>query len=298
MNYKSIVIIALALCLVACVPVSAMWNNGNWVSADHNTKCDSTSFDPQTGVTSCYKDINPAKQSFEFESERAFGGIAVGSIRAGYSTLSNTITVRNVLQPENLTPMVIDVLPDATFRIPKDGDGVLAPGNYTATLDNFNLPDETVEFTIAANQQEPTRISFIGQAVSSEPAKIISEPTVCPTHDCKGKFVLVDIAGIFAMNIHKTSGFYFDNAQNPGGIFDATTNTRINTIADPAYGQVKDVFILYSETTGTGTNKHTTFNIRKYEEYEHISFGSNVKIWGAVYGERTCVRENQPRLPS
>jgi hypothetical protein len=165
MNYKSLVIIALALCLIACVPVSATWNNGNWVSEEKNAKCDQVKFDPKTGVTSCYHDINPA--TILSESEQGLGGHAVGSVRAGYSTLSDTITVRNVLQPENSTPMTINVNPDATFEIPGSDNGVLAPGEYEATLDNFNLPDETVKFTISANQQGPTRIAFLGQAVSA-----------------------------------------------------------------------------------------------------------------------------------
>jgi hypothetical protein len=152
-----------------------MWNNGNWVSEEKNAKCDQVKFDPKTGVTSCYKDNNPVNEIKA--SNEGNGGIAVGSIRAGYSTLSNTIYVRNVLQPENTTPMVIAVKADATFRIPKEDEGVLAPGEYEATLDNFNLPDETVRFTIAANQQGPTYIAFIGQAVSSEPAEVFPLPT-------------------------------------------------------------------------------------------------------------------------
>jgi hypothetical protein len=165
MNYKSLVIVALAVCLVACVPVSAMWNNGNWVSDDRNNNCDQIKFDPKTGVTSCYRDANPAIQIAA--SNEGNGGVAVGSIRAGYSTLSNTIEVKNVLQNQSEPGMIIKVNADATFRIPEPDHGVLAPGNYTATLDNFNLPDETVYFTIAANQQEPTRFSFNGQAASS-----------------------------------------------------------------------------------------------------------------------------------
>lgn len=167
MNYKTLTLIALvSLCLCIAVPASAMWNNGNWVPDNANDGYQ-VHFEPQTGVTSKYKDINPVNEIKA--SNEGNGGIAIGSVRAGYSTLSQTIYVRNVLQPENSSSMVITVNPDATFRIPEPDKGVLAPGNYSATLDNFNLPDETVRFTIAANQQEPTRISFLGQAVSSVP---------------------------------------------------------------------------------------------------------------------------------
>lgn len=181
MNYKPLTLIALAaLCLCLAVPVMAapVWSAGNYVTDGRYDSCDSVQYNPQTDVYSCYRDINPAK--LIAASNEGNGGIAVGSIRAGYSTLSDTIYVRNVLQDVNGTPMIIKVNADATFRIPEPDKGVLAPGNYTATLDNFNLPDETVYFTIAANQQEPTLIGDLnGQAVSSLPAKIESTPVPC-----------------------------------------------------------------------------------------------------------------------
>jgi hypothetical protein len=65
---------------------------------------------------------------------------------------------------------------NATKDIPVNSDGItqiegLAPGEYSLTLNNFNLPDETKRFTIAAGQMGPTYVEFIGQAFGS--------PSVC-----------------------------------------------------------------------------------------------------------------------
>lgn len=171
MTNLKLTIIALALCLCIAVPASAMWNNGNWIP-DNSNDGYNVHFDPKTGVTSKYRDNNPVLEIKA--SENGNGGIAEGSIRAGYSTLSDTIYVRNVLQDKNTSPMVIKVNPDAKFRIPEPGNGVLAPGRYAATLDNYDISDETVEFDIAANQQGPTYIAFNGQAASASTTHIRS----------------------------------------------------------------------------------------------------------------------------
>ena len=164
MNYKNVILIALALCLCfAVAPAAALWNGENWVAEDHNAGCDKVAFDSQTGNTNCYTSVDPA---IALKNDiNQYGGRVVGNVRAGYPTLSKTISIVNVLAP-NDTPMIVDVQPDGNFNIPANGDGVLSPGNYTATLDNFNLPDETVAFNIVAGQMEPTRITFIGQASS------------------------------------------------------------------------------------------------------------------------------------
>ena len=51
MNYKSIILIALALCLCVAMPVSAVWQNGNWIE---DTKAPDVNYNSVTGVSSKY----------------------------------------------------------------------------------------------------------------------------------------------------------------------------------------------------------------------------------------------------
>jgi len=287
METKNITIkiaIALVVITMLAVPVSALWNNGNWVAEDHNQNCDAVKFDPKTGVMSCYRDNNPIKQINA--SNEGSGGVAVGSVRAGYSTLSQTIAVRNILQDKNVSSMNIDVLPDATFRIPVEG--VLAPGEYEATLDNFDLPDETVRFTIAANQQGPTRIVFLGQAVSgtetmeSSPEPVCKVKIISVLYGCGGYCGKCDEPGtqVESRSFHKNrciwatdnvreavsagyTTFLFNNAENPGGIFDVTTTNLLSQIVDPSPGDVKNVRIIYNGCDG---KKHSVVT----DEYQTI----------------------------
>lgn len=55
--------------------------------------------------------------------------------------------------------------------------------------------------------------------------------------------------------------FLFDNAQNPGGIFDATGSTLLSEINDPAFGYEKDVTINYEN--GCGITK--TIKTKEYK---------------------------------
>jgi hypothetical protein len=99
MNYKSLILIALALCLcVVAAPVAAMWNNGNWVSDDKNAGCDSVVYDHQTGTTSCYK-AQSAETEFR-NSPDSMQGVLKGSVRCGYNTLTQEIGIRNDANPD------------------------------------------------------------------------------------------------------------------------------------------------------------------------------------------------------
>ncbi len=60
------------------------------------------------------------------------------------------------------------------------------------------------------------------------------------------------------------TSFLFDNAHNPGGIFDVTTTDLLSTITDPAPGIVKHVSITYKDCSG---NEQTI----EAEEYEVIN---------------------------
>lgn len=252
MNYKSLIITALVLVAVLAVPVSAaVWSAGNYVQDEKFKDCDSVQYNPKSDVYSCYRDINPVKEIAA--SNEGNGGVAVGSIRVGYPTLSPTIYVRNVLQPENSSSMVIPVNQDGTFRIPEPDKGVLAPGEYTATLDNFNLPDETVHFTIAAGQQGPTLIGDLnGQAVSSISPKVVSQKPKPKVTICTATYYpdlsKRPISGHVALNWRNHFG-----VANVKGAVTALVNSGNNPFVvsngnlggDPAYGWYKKLTVSY-----------------------------------------------------
>ena len=60
------------------------------------------------------------------------------------------------------------------------------------------------------------------------------------------------------------TSFLFNNAENPGGIFDITTTTLLSEIPDPAYGIVKSVSITYNDCSGN--EQHVSA-----EEYQVIT---------------------------
>jgi len=51
MNYKNLILIALALCMCVAAPVAAVWQNGNWIADD---EAPDVQFDSVTGVSSKY----------------------------------------------------------------------------------------------------------------------------------------------------------------------------------------------------------------------------------------------------
>ena len=161
MNCKYLITIALALCLCfAVAPVTAIWNGENWVAADHNAGCDKVAFDSQTGNTNCYRDVNPAialQNSIDTHQ-----GTVKFIVRAGYSTLSPSVSISNDLSTDPNETVSVDILPDGEVEYQ------LAAGNYTAILDNFNLPDETAHFVIVPGQE--SFVPFVGQAASPAPS--------------------------------------------------------------------------------------------------------------------------------
>jgi len=55
MNYKTLILIALALCMCVAAPVAAVWQNGNWIADD---EAPDAQFDSVTGVSSKYVPID------------------------------------------------------------------------------------------------------------------------------------------------------------------------------------------------------------------------------------------------
>lgn len=259
-NAMFIAVGILCLCF-AVAPAAAVWNNGNWVSQDTLDKY-RVVHDPATGVDSKYRDVNPA---IALSSDPyTVGGKAYGSVRAGYSTLSPEITVTNDLFPDSNQTMVILVQPDGKFEIPAWNEGVLSPGNYTAVLDNFNLPDETVHFQINAGKD--TRFAFIGQAASSAP-KVEATPTVKPTEKIHivsavygATWITYTTSG--KHQIPHTNGQYVDvrselqqlvNGGDTSFTFDVATihgltkGDSVSIGADPDQGIVKNAIVTYTD---------------------------------------------------
>lgn len=162
MNYNSLTIIALALCLcIVAAPVAAegMWNGDNWVDSHHNDKCTKVVFNPQTGNTNCYNE-NVGSLADIKADPNTYSGRADVIIKVHSNALNPVMYLANNLTP-NITE-TISVNNDGLNTIPN-----LAPGEFILTLDRYDLPDEVVHFTIAAGQQEPTRVVFDGQGYSA-----------------------------------------------------------------------------------------------------------------------------------
>jgi hypothetical protein len=169
MNSKHVILIALAvIAMMACVPLaSAEWMNGVWYPSDvyaNMISGDTVVHNPVTGVDSKY---NPDVGSVydKTQNPNTYSGRVIFIIRSGMATLNPTLTIVNDAMP-NVTKNY-DIPDNAVLEI----DGLPA-GNFTATLDNYNVPDETAHFVIAVSQQEPSRVPFVGQAASQAPVHV------------------------------------------------------------------------------------------------------------------------------
>jgi hypothetical protein len=330
MNSKHVILIALAVIAMMAIGVplaSAEWMNGVWYPSDvyaNMISGDTVVHNPVTGVDSKY-DARVGSLYDLSQNPNTYSGRVIFIIRSGMATLNPTLTLVNDAMP-NVTKNY-DVPDNANLEI----DGLPA-GNFTATLDNYNVPDETAHFVIATSQQDPTRVAFIGQAASQAPVHvpvitilratygmtteqctqipavthIVHHPAVAayytvvqaqhghgnqnywfsthgddqytyhpsvsawgetvidvPAHtDCVtlGNYIDVKANVQAALSTGHTS-FLFNNAQNPGGIFDITTTNLLSQITDPAPEQVKNVVITYNVDGGTSK----TITSREYQ---------------------------------
>jgi hypothetical protein len=157
MKYTNIMFIALALCMVLAVaPVTAVWENGNWVESSNAVH------DAQTGVDSKYV------------ATSAFGdaptvGILRGSIRSGYSTLTPKVGIRNDLAGENGTFTYFPILADGKFGdLNGNVDIELIPGKYTLYIPDGNGGQpEYSHATIVAGVISYPEKELLGHAVSA-----------------------------------------------------------------------------------------------------------------------------------
>lgn len=161
MNYKTITVIALALCLCvfAVAPVAAEWDNGNW-QADNFTEGYNTHFDAKTGVTSKYRDMNPATQP-EVTDAKLYCTLT-GNIRAGSTTLTKELHLTRDGVPEKTE--VITISPDGKFRYEP-----LAVGSYHVTTFPFGngnqLESVAVVCPVGGGEINP-QSQILGAAIS------------------------------------------------------------------------------------------------------------------------------------
>jgi hypothetical protein len=130
MNKIVTIIALLALAMLVIVPASAVWHNGHWYTDEDYKELVGDAkvvHNPKTGVDSKYKDTNPAKSPEVFAGANTC--ILEGNVRAGYNTLTKKVELRNAMQQDNETGIIIPILPDGTFRY----DG-LAQGEYVLRI--------------------------------------------------------------------------------------------------------------------------------------------------------------------
>jgi hypothetical protein len=129
MNCKSFAIVILFVALLACAcPVSAVWHNGNWFTQeDYDKMTDGARVvhNPTSGVDSKYRDNNPAKTPGVWAGQNSC--TLVGNVRSGFNTFTKEVLLTNNAADQNVSPVVIPIQPDGTFRY----DGPLAQGDYT-----------------------------------------------------------------------------------------------------------------------------------------------------------------------
>jgi hypothetical protein len=78
-------------------------------------------------------------------------------------------------------------------------------------------------------------------------------PAVDPVYEpvCEPYGAVIDVTSNVQQAIDGGhTSFLFNNAENPGGIFDITTTTLLSKITDPSVGNVKDVVISYDNGCG------------------------------------------------
>jgi len=92
MNYKTLILIALALCMCVAAPVAAVWQNGNWIVDDESPYAQ---FDSVTGVASKYV---PTDNSIPTDG---CGALYIQTL-THHALIGSEFTLQRI-NPENLT---------------------------------------------------------------------------------------------------------------------------------------------------------------------------------------------------
>ena len=263
-SYKSIAIIALVLMLAAIPLASAEWMNDAWYPSDvyaNMISGDTVVHDPVTGVDSKYNPNVGSKYDIQ-QDPNTYSGSAEVRIRSEMATLNPTMMLVNDAMPD--VNKTIEVNPNAITDITG-----LPAGNFTLTLDNYNVPDEVAHFKIATGQQEPTYVVFIGQA-ASQPREEVSAPvSTCKDLDILDAFYGGNFAEGQVWNIvHRITDHtkYVTATSTVQGLVsndflhisaDYGSQHYNALFGDPNVGTVKGLYVLYTCTVTEQHGKHT-----------------------------------------
>jgi hypothetical protein len=146
--------IALALCMVLAVaPVTAVWENGNWVESSEANR------DAVTGVDSKYKATELYTQP---QKEALLTGTIKVIVRSGYNTLTPEIGIRNDANPDGV---------NGTFKFyPIQPDGIaeieVIPGKFTLYIPNSNGGQDEFAYDVTVAGGKVTPVAMLGHAVS------------------------------------------------------------------------------------------------------------------------------------
>lgn len=208
----------------------------------------------KTGVDSKYNPNVGSKYDLSVAGS-TYSGTAEVRIRSMSNLMNPTLVLVNNAMPD--VNKTIDVAPTGVTDITE-----LPVGTYTITLNRFDLPAEVATFKITAAQQQPTYVTFIGQAFSQPEVPkvtITQEPRegkICilgatygamwTTKDGKhithGKYVDITHQLQTLVNGGDTS-FQFDVATIDG----LTKGDSAQVVGgDPDSGVVKNAIVIYS----------------------------------------------------
>jgi hypothetical protein len=227
----------------------------------------------KTGVDSKYNPNVGSKYDLSVAGS-TYSGTAEVRIRSMSNLMNPTLVLVNNAMPD--VNKTIDVAPTGVTDITE-----LPVGTYTITLNRFDLPAEVATFKIAAAQQQPTYVTFMGQAFSAPAAhvkviNILRAQYGIITQSCHQETVTdtevrtvcvpvgsnVDVTpSVQNVVASGVTSFVFRNDYTPGGIFNKDSTALLSPIADPAYGQVKNVVITYNVDGGVSQ----TVNTQEYQ---------------------------------
>lgn len=241
MNYKTVITIALALCLCfAVAPVAAVgkYYENKYVATDNTPYTDGCG---QLVITTLDKN---ALIGSEFN---------LTLVDVGNFTFTNGQRIQKE-QFDALTPLALPI--ELTLDPNGNWDDRIAPGTFSVFLkDGDGGQPEYALVTITEGYSNT--VVFQGHAVGSGGAHKIVYTIIKATYG-QNLDVTQNVQHVVDSGV--TTFFFFDNAQNPGGIF-SQGNVLLSQINDPAYGIVKNVYIHY---TKDGVDK--TINTMEYSQ--------------------------------
>jgi hypothetical protein len=236
----------LLLTALVIVPASAeiapcVWHNGKCIESDkYDAMIDGATVihNSKTGVDSKYRDTNPAN------SPEVWSGTSTctleGNVRAGYNTLTKEVELRNVLQQDNETGIILPILPDGTFRY----DG-LAQGDYILHIaaPNGGGADQYSKVHCTSGVARPEQ-ELPGYAIT-EPVSVVSSE---PEPSCKP--IIITASDITKRHFWFTTYYAFD-------LTITGTNEGVWQVAHVKVIDSEDHVLLSSLAAVYGTHSYT-----------------------------------------